>query len=73
MPYTNQSTNQSNPRTAVENLIYQGAGAPTDGGSGTLAKVAPKGSIYIDVTNAQVYLNGGSKSSPTWKQLTRAA
>jgi hypothetical protein len=28
---------------------------------------------YTDTSNAQIYLQGGTKASPVWKQLTRAA
>jgi hypothetical protein len=47
-----------------------GSGAPT---GATGANQAAIGSLYTDVTNAQIYLNGGTKASPVWKQLTRAA
>ena len=48
-----------------------GAGAPTDATTG--ANVAGIGSQYTDVTNANLYINGGTKASPTWKLVTRAA
>jgi hypothetical protein len=47
-----------------------GSGAPT---GATGQNQAAIGSLYTDVTNAQIYLNGGTKSAPVWKQLTRAA
>jgi hypothetical protein len=49
------------------------AGAPTDGTSGTGAGFAPKGALCIDYTNANLYINGGTQASPTWKLVTRAA
>jgi hypothetical protein len=49
--------------------IY-GSGAPT---GATGQNQAAIGSLYTDVTNAQIYLQGGTKASPVWKQLTRAA
>jgi hypothetical protein len=48
-----------------------GAGAPTDGTTG--ANVAGIGSRYTDVTNANLYINAGTRASPTWKLVTRAA
>jgi hypothetical protein len=48
-----------------------GAGAPTDGTTG--ANVADIGSRYTDVTNANLYINAGTRASPTWKLVTRAA
>jgi hypothetical protein len=47
-----------------------GAGVPS---AATGANQAATGSLYTDVTNAQIYLQGGTKASPVWKQLTRAA
>jgi len=47
--------------------IRTGAGAPTDGT--TLAGVAGPGSLYIDYTNAVVYVNNGTKASPAWSPL----
>jgi hypothetical protein len=47
-----------------------GSGAPT---GATGQNSAAIGSLYTDVTNAQIYLQGGSKAAPVWKQLTRAA
>lgn len=58
------------PNSAV---ILTGAGVPVDGVSGTGAAVAGPGSIYLDVTNANMYLNGNTQASPTWKLVTRAA
>jgi len=48
-----------------------GAGVPTDGTTG--AGVAGKGARYTDVTNSNLYINAGTKASPVWKLVTRAA
>ncbi len=53
-------------------LILSGSGAPTDGGSGTGVKVSPKGGLYVDITNATLYQNTGSKASPAWTQIGTA-
>jgi hypothetical protein len=42
---------------------YRNAGAPT---GSTLANIAFKGALLIDTTNAKLYINTGSKASPTW-------
>lgn len=43
-----------------------GAGVPTDGTAGDGAAFAGKGSRYTDRTNAKLYINTGTKASPTW-------
>lgn len=48
-------------------LLIQGA--PSNGTSGTYAKFAGPGTILIDVTNKQVYINVNTKASPTWSFL----
>lgn len=48
--------------------IIQGAGAPTNGASGTGVGFAGPGSLYIDRTNANLYQNTNTKASPTWTQ-----
>lgn len=60
-------------RMSYEVCVLNGAGAPTDGGSGTGAGFAEIGSLYLDRTNGKAYLNGGTKASPTWKLVTSAA
>lgn len=52
--------------------IITGAGVPVDGGSGTGAGVAEKGSLYLDKTNGKAYINGGTLASPIWKLITSA-
>jgi hypothetical protein len=44
-------------------------GTPTDGSSGTQAGVAAVGALLLDVTNAVLYRNTGSQSSPTWSRI----
>ena len=51
--------------TTVPRIQY-GAGAPTDGTSGTGAGVAHPGSLYIDTTNAKLYINTNTQASPTY-------
>lgn len=46
--------------------VLHGDGAPTDGVSGTGYNIAGKGSLYTDYTNGKLYINTGTKSSPTW-------
>ncbi len=50
----------------------EGAGAPTNGSSGTGNGTAGKGSRYTDFTNGILYLNTGTKASPTWAAVTTA-
>lgn len=50
-----------------------GAGVPTDGTSGDGAGHSEIGDKYRDQTNGDVYINAGTKASPTWKLVTRAA
>lgn len=56
--------NITNGPNAIIKVI--GAGVPTDGTSGTKAGEAGPGSEYTDVTNAKLYINTGTKASPTW-------
>jgi hypothetical protein len=46
------------------------AGVP---GSGDGANTAGKGSLCSDTTNSDLYINAGTKATPTWKLVTRAA
>ena len=56
-------------------VMLTGSGAPVDGTSGTGAGEAAKGSMYTDFTNGNLYINGGAgtKASPVWKLVTKAA
>jgi hypothetical protein len=50
--------------------LLQNAGAPTSGGAGTFAGVALKGWLCLDTTNGAIYLNTGTKASPTWTSFS---
>lgn len=56
-----------------EVCLLSKAGAPVDGAAGTGAGFAGLGSICVDRTNGKLYINGGTKASPTWKLVTSAA
>jgi len=58
-------------RDANEVCFLSGAGVPTNGTTG--AAFAEIGSIYADLTNGKLYVNGGTKASPTWKIVTSAS
>ena len=45
------------------------AGAPSDGGAGTLFNVADAGDLLIDITNKTLYQNTNTSASPTWTLL----
>ena len=57
-------------RTASGACIMTGAGVPTDGTTGD--NFAEKGSLYIDITNGKLYIQGGAITSPAWKIVTSA-
>jgi hypothetical protein len=46
-----------------------GAGVPS---AATGANQAQTASLYTDTTNAKLYINGGTKASPSWKIVTSA-
>jgi hypothetical protein len=46
-----------------------GSGAPS---AATGANQAAIGSLYTDTTNAKLYIQGGTKASPSWKIVTSA-
>ena len=48
------------------------ATTPVDGTSGTLVGVADPGDMLIDYTNKKLYVNTGTKASPTWSQIPTA-
>jgi hypothetical protein len=58
-------------RTPSQVCLLEGAGVPVDGTTGD--NFAAVGSLYIDVTNAEVYINAGTISASVWKKITRAA
>lgn len=43
---------------------FLNAGAPVNGT--TFDEIAEKGALLIDVTNAKLYINTGTKASSTW-------
>jgi len=47
-------------------VVYAHAGAPSNGTSGTLHGIAKPGSLLCDTTNGVLYMNTGTKASPTW-------
>lgn len=58
-------------RMSSEVCIMSGAGAPVDGTTGDT--FAGTGSIYIDRTNGNAYLQVDVITAPVWKLITRAA
>lgn len=46
--------------------IWTNAGAPTNGGAGTLFGSAEAGDLLVDITNKKLYQNTNTKASPTW-------
>jgi hypothetical protein len=60
----------------ISGKVYMrvGAGAPVDGVAGTgVSRGMGKGSVFLDKTNGNEYLQTGTASSPVWKLVTRAA
>lgn len=47
-------------------IIFTGSGAPTNGTSGTGAGTTGKGSIYVDISTGNQYINAGTTASPIW-------
>lgn len=54
-------------------LIVSHAGAPTSGTSGTYVNIAGPGSVLLDYTNGQAYINTNTLASPTWSKIPDAA
>lgn len=56
--------------------VSAAANAPLASGAdvvpGTGSTVAGPGSRYTDITNAKLYINGGTKAQPAWKIVTSA-
>jgi len=52
-------------------VVMSGAGAPVDGTTGD--NFAGPGSLYIDRTNFDLYIQGSAITTPVWKLVTRAA
>jgi hypothetical protein len=51
--------------------MISGPGVPTNAVTG--AGDCGPASLYFDITNAKLYINGGTKASPVWKLVTSAA
>lgn len=49
--------------------FYTHAGVPATQYDG----IAAKGALLIDTTNANLYINAGTKATNSWKLVTRAA
>ena len=47
-------------------VTLSGAGAPTNGASGTGVGSANSGALYVDTTNGDLYINRNSSSSVSW-------
>jgi hypothetical protein len=58
-------------RAPSDFVIMDGAGVPVDGTTGD--NFAGKGSLYIDTTNADIYVQTSAITTPVWKLVTRAA
>jgi hypothetical protein len=52
-------------------VVMTGAGAPVDGTTGD--NFAGPGSLFVDITGANLYIQTGLITSPVWKLVTRAA
>ncbi len=46
--------------------VWNNAGAPTSGTSGTFAGSAQPGDLLCDTTNKKLYINTNTAASPTW-------
>jgi hypothetical protein len=66
IPYT-----KANIRMEDDVVVMVNAGVPVDGTTGD--NFAGPGSMYIDSTAANLYLQTGAITSPVWKLVTRAA
>src|SRR5690349_1375593 len=55
----------------ADNDIFnvQDAGAPVNGGSGTGVDICGPGSLYLNRTTGDIYVNKGSIASPLWVML----
>lgn len=53
--------------------VLTGTGGPTNGTSGTAAKLAGPGSFYINISNGFVYVNENTLASPTWVLMNGAS
>lgn len=69
--YTPMLYEKADIRLSNEVVFMQGAGAPVDGTTGD--NFAGPGSLYIDTTNGDLYLQTSAITTPVWKLVTRAA
>jgi hypothetical protein len=58
-------------RVSNDVVVMTGAGAPTDGITGD--DFAGPGSMYVDISGANLYIQTGAINNPVWKLVTRAA
>lgn len=58
-------------RVSNDVVVMTGTGAPTDGTTGD--NFAGPGSMYVDISGANLYIQTGLITSPVWKLVTRAA
>jgi hypothetical protein len=62
---------KANIRMEDDVVVMVDAGVPTDGTTGD--NFAGPGSMYIDITNANLYIQTSLITTPVWKLVTRAA
>jgi len=62
------STNFDYITIGIDTVLFVNAGAPTTAGTG----FAGKGSLCVDTTNGNLYVNAGIKAVPAWKLVTQA-
>src|SRR5207248_691031 len=67
--YTMALITGGNREPGAEPRLFVNAGAPTNGASGTGAGECFPGELLVDQTNGNVYVNRGTKASPTWQLL----
>jgi hypothetical protein len=61
-----QATSDSGYGFGNDARLLTNEGVPSNGTNGTGAGSAGKGSLISDVTNGKLYINTGTKASPTW-------
>jgi hypothetical protein len=54
-------------------ITWSNAGAPTNGGAGTLFNITQPGDLLVDTTNKTLYQNTGTSASPTWTLIEAAS
>lgn len=50
-------------------FVYTKAGTPTSGTAGTGAGQGGPGALCVDYTNKLLYMNEGTKASPSWGKV----